>query len=181
MSEPGQIERLPLVRRLRRDRDGAALLEATVVMPFLLVLGFGLFEFSNALYQYHVITVGVREAARFAAGLPKPDPVVQDESCADPLVTPVGCAKRVAVTGQIEDGGAKKVEWWDTGDITITYPTVANTDLGGGLSSYRGGTDITVVQVNTTVTYSGLGFLTVLGLEPFTITTGHEERHYGVR
>jgi hypothetical protein len=181
MPGSGQIRLLPLVRRLRRDQSGAALLEMTVVMPFLLFLGFGLFEFSNALYQYHVITVGVREAARFAAGLPIPDPVVQGENCSDPLVTPVGCAKLVAVTGDIEAGGAKKVEWWDTDDITITYPTVENTDLGGGLSSYRGGTQITVVKVETTATYSGLGFLTTLGLEPFTITTGHEERHYGVR
>jgi hypothetical protein len=180
MPGSGQIKRLPFVRRLRRDRNGAALLEMTVIMPFLLVIGFGLFEFSNALYQYHVITVGVREAARFAAGLPIPDPVVQGEACSDPLVTPVGCAKRVAVTGQI-DGDTLKVSWWDSGDITITYPSVENTDLGGGLSSYRGGTEITVVQVTTTATYSGLGFLTALGLEPFTITTGHEERHYGVR
>jgi Flp pilus assembly protein TadG len=180
MPGSGQIRLLPLVRRLRRDQSGAALLEMTVVMPFLLFLGFGLFEFSNALYQYHVITVGVREAARFAAGLPIPDPVVQDEACANPQVTPVGCAKRVAVTGEI-DGDTLKVDWWDTDDITITYPSVENTDLGGGLSSYRGGTEITVVRVSTTATYSGLGFLTTLGLEPFTITTGHEERHYGVR
>lgn len=163
------------------DEDGAALLELTVIMPFLIVLGLGLFEFSNMLYQYHLITGGVRDAGRFAAGLPKPDPLVQDEECTDPAATPVGCAKRLALTGQIASVGIKRVDWWDADSITITYPLVTNTELGSGLESYRGGSSIFMVRVSTTVAYDDIGFLDALGLGPITIATAHEERHYGVR
>ena len=171
-------------RRLRCDESGASLLELAVVMPFLLFLGLGLFEFSNVLYQYHLITGGVRDAARFAAGLPVPDPVDPAETtCIDtnPRANPIGCAKRIAVTGQLEDGATNRVSWWDVDDITITYPTIPNTDLGGGLRSYRGDSEITRVLVTTNFVYSGLGFLDVFDIDPISITTAHEERHYGVR
>jgi hypothetical protein len=177
--------RTPLsVSRLRRDEDGASLLEMTVVTPFLLALGLGVFEFGNVLYQYHLVTGGVRDAARFAAGVPAPDPVDPAETACDendPRATPVGCAKRLAVTGQLAAGGSNRVDWWQVDDITITYPTFANADLGGGLKSYRGVGDITVVQVTTQFEYADLGFLDYFGLGPLNITTAHEERHYGDR
>jgi Flp pilus assembly protein TadG len=103
MSVTGRLRRLIPARRLGRDDDGAALLEFTVILPFLMVLGFGIFEFSNMLYQYHLITGGVRDAGRFAAGLPMPATVDQNETCdvSAPQSTPVGCAKLLAVTGQL--------------------------------------------------------------------------------
>ena len=183
MSVSGLMKCLCSSRRLRRDENGASLLEMTVVTPFLLALGLGMFEFSNALYQYHLITGGVRDAARFAAGLPMPVTVDQNEVCDenDPRATPLGCAKRLAVTGQIAAGGSNRVDWWQVDDITITYPALANSDLGGGLKSYRGGDEIAVVQVTTAFVYSDLGFLDYFGLGPINITTAHEERHYGNR
>jgi hypothetical protein len=165
--------------RLRSDEDGAALLELTVIMPFLIVLGLGIFEFSNMLYQYHLITGGVRDAGRFAAGLPKPgviDP--SDETCteADPGSTPIGCAKRLAIFGQIvAEGGVKRVEWWDVGDITVDYVALDPPD-----PDLRGGNPFKVV-VFTEVVYDDIGFLAALGLGPIPIATSHEERHYGIR
>ena len=155
------------------------MLELTVIMPFLIVLGLGLFEFSNMLYQYHLITAGVRDAGRFAAGLPIPDPVVTtDTTCteADPGATPIGCAKRLAVFGQIaSEGAAKRVDWWDVGDITVDYVPLVPAD-----DTLRGGNPIKVV-VTTEVQYDDIGFLDALGLGPIPITTSPEERHYGVR
>ena len=178
MSLFGQTRHLTSARCLRRDEDGAALLELTVIMPFLIVLGLGIFEFSNMLYQYHLITGGVRDAARFAAGLPMPDPVDPSaETCVNPGANPVGCAKRLAVFGQIESGGNYRLggDWWDVGDITVDYVALDPPD-----PDLRGGNPFKVV-VSTNVMYDDIGFLDALGLGPITIATTHEERHYGVR
>jgi hypothetical protein len=174
----GRARHLTSARRLRRDEDGAALLELTVIMPFLIVLGLGLFEFSNMLYQYHLITGGVRDAGRFAAGLPKPDPIVTtDTTCdGDPITNPIGCAKLLAVTGQIaSDEGPKRVSWWDVDDIVVDYVALDPPD-----PDLRGGNPFKVV-VFTEIVYDDLGFLNALGLGPITIATSHEERHYGIR
>lgn len=179
MSVTGQLRRLIPARRFRRDDGGAALLEFTVIFPFLMVLGLGIFEFSNLFYQYHLITGGVRDAGRFAAGLPIPGTVDQTETCAvdAPRSTPVGCAKLLAVTGQVASNGApKRVEWWDAGDITVTYPEVVDAAVAG----LRGGKPHKVVVV-TEVTYDDMGLLGVLGIGDIPIATSHEERHYGVR
>jgi hypothetical protein len=169
-------------RRLRGDEDGAALLEMTIVTPFLVIFGLGLFEFSNALYQYHLITGGIRDAARYAASLPIPTVIDQNQACdaSDPRATPIGCAKRLALTGQVAAGGGQRVGWWESGDIEITYPSFTNETIDG-LRQYRGPDNITRVVVTTTFVYEGIGFFGALGLNPFTVTTAHEERHYGVR
>jgi hypothetical protein len=178
MSVTGQLRRLIPARRLGRDDDGAALLEFTVIFPFLMVLGFGIFEFSNMLYQYHLITGGVRDAGRFAAGLPMPATVDQTETCNvnAPQSTPVGCAKLLAVTGQLASNEApKRVEWWDVDDITVTYPELDPPETG-----LRGGNPHKVV-VFTEVTYDDLGLLGAIGFSDIPIVTAHEERHYGIR
>ena len=178
------MERLPVARRLWLDESGVSLLEMAIVLPFLLALGLGVIEFGNVLYQYHLITGGVRDAARFAAGLPIPAVIDETETeCTEdnPWDTPVGCAKQIAITGQLAAGGASRVAWWQADDITIDYPTLENEELEDGSSSYRGGNEIAVVQVITQVEYNDLGFLDYFGIGPINITAGHEERHYGIR
>lgn len=165
-------------RRLRREENGASLLEMTVVAPVLLTFGLGVFEFSNALYQYHLISGGLRDAARFAAGLPMPDPVVvTDSTCneSDPRATPIGCAKRLAVTGQVASGGTNRVSWWEVGDIEVDYLPLDPPD-----PDLRGGNPYKVV-VTTSFVYPDLGFLDFFGLGPINMQTAHEERLYGVR
>jgi hypothetical protein len=162
-------------RLLGRDEDGASLLEMTVVTPFLLALGLGVFEFSNALYQYHLITAGVRDAARFAAGLPMPDPVDQNESCTNPRETPVGCAKNLAVFGQITASDTPRVDWWGVDDIVVNYVALSPAD-----PDLRGGNPFKVV-VTTDFVYSDIGFLNFFGLGPINMTTAHEERLYSTR
>jgi hypothetical protein len=130
------------------------------------------------LYQYHLITGGLRDAARFAAGLPMPDPVDPSEvTCVNPGANPIGCAKRLAVFGQIESGGNYRLgdDWWDVGDITVDYVALDPPD-----PDLRGGNPFKVV-VSTNVVYDDIGFLDALGLGPIPIATSHEERHYGIR
>jgi hypothetical protein len=178
MSLLGQTTNLPAARRLRLDEDGAALLELTVIMPFLIVLGLGIFEFSNMLYQYHLITGGLRDAGRYAAGLPKPATIDQTETCdvTAPQSTPLGCAKLLAVTGQIAALDApKRIGWWEESDIVVNYVALDPPD-----PDLRGGNPFKVV-VSTDVVYDDIGFLDALGLGPIPIATSHEERHYGIR
>ena len=54
-------------RRLRSRRDGGqSLVEFALVLPFFLVLFFGIVEFGNAWRKYSLITNGAREGAREA-------------------------------------------------------------------------------------------------------------------
>ena len=55
------------MRRFVERRDGAALVEFTLMFPMLLVLAAGVTEMGLALHQQHVVTKSVRDAARFAA------------------------------------------------------------------------------------------------------------------
>jgi len=43
------------VRRLFRDQDGSALIEFTLLAPFLLTLALGMTELGRFLYQYQMV------------------------------------------------------------------------------------------------------------------------------
>lgn len=55
------------LRRLAADTDGATIVETAMVVPILIVLTFGLLEFSLALWQYNSAEKATAEAARFVA------------------------------------------------------------------------------------------------------------------
>lgn len=143
------------------DERGASLVETAVVVPFLLLLGLGVSEFGNVLYNHHLIETGVRDAARYLARFGTP-------------ATRETEAKALAVTGSIS-GGTQRISWWNTGDVSISYQTTANPS-----GAYRGPDPILVVRVSTTVTYNGLGFLDFLGLgSSLTFSLAHEQRVIG--
>jgi hypothetical protein len=153
-------------KNLVDDERGTSLVETAAVMPFLLVLGLGVFEFGNILYNHHLVDTGVRDAARYLARFRLPE-MRETE------------AKELAVTGSTA-GGTKRVAWWDTDDVTVSYKEIANPPDETGERPYRGLDPIRVVQVTTNVTYGGLGFLGFLGLgDSLTFSTAHEERVIG--
>jgi Flp pilus assembly protein TadG len=154
------------MNELRRDERGTSLIETALVLPFLLTLGLGIFEFGNLLYNYHLISTGVRDAARYLARFDNPASKETE-------------AKQLAVTGSIT-GGTPRVSWWSTSDVSVGYTSVANSvDPVTGERPYRGGNTITIVRVSTTVPYGGLGFLTFLGLGSINLNLFHEEREIG--
>jgi Flp pilus assembly protein TadG len=53
-------------RRERRSERGAALLEAAITLPILLLIAVGIFEFGRAYQTWQVLTNAAREAARVA-------------------------------------------------------------------------------------------------------------------
>jgi hypothetical protein len=182
MSRFSLIRCLNSARRLRRDEEGASLLEMTVVTPFLLALGLGAFEFGNALYQYHMVTAGVRDAGRYLGGLPARDATARTDG------------KRIAVCGSITTctDADKRVDWWPAaiadletvvqvrycikgiqeGDAGPDCPCDDSLGLLGGTKK---------VCVSTTATYGDLGFLSYFGIGDIAITTAHEERYFGIR
>src|SRR2546423_8535570 len=84
-----------------RDDQGSVLVEATILMPFLITLMFGLFEFSWYFHKQQLVEAGVRDAARYLSrvALDGVDP------CS--LATPVNFksqAQNIALTGRATRG-----------------------------------------------------------------------------
>ncbi|WP_046863580.1 TadE/TadG family type IV pilus assembly protein [Microvirga massiliensis] len=59
-----------MLKRFRRNEDGAALVEATLVMPILVILMLGGIELGLGISAHHQIDKSVRDAARYFARLP---------------------------------------------------------------------------------------------------------------
>jgi Flp pilus assembly protein TadG len=55
------------LHQILRDERGAALIEATIVMPLVLILTFGLLEFGNAMWRYHTAEKATAAGVRWLA------------------------------------------------------------------------------------------------------------------
>ena len=67
-----------------RSEKGAALLEAAITIPILLLIAVGIFEFGRAYQTWQVVTNAAREGARIAV-LPDPTPGVAEQRVRDYL------------------------------------------------------------------------------------------------
>jgi Flp pilus assembly protein TadG len=162
---------------LESDRNGAAMLELSLILPVVMLIGFGAIEFGNLIYKDHLLWNGVRDGARYYAGL------AYDSTNATQTTNNETAAKNIAVTG-VTSGGTARVAGWTTGQVTISYSAIANTATCGstGLDTcYRGGDNITMVTVRTSYPYSSLGFMGFLGLGSVNLTASHQERIIGIR
>lgn len=94
------------------------MLEAVVVLPFLLVLILGTAEFGHALWQYSTLTKAVRDGGRFAAsqGLLGSTGVVV---LTDKLKTDV---RNVVVYGNTTGSGQPVLATLSTGTVTLEAP-----------------------------------------------------------
>ena len=149
-------------RSLWTSERGSALIEASIVLPLLLALIGGVLEFGFFFYHEQLITVGVRDAARYLA-------LTHDPTSA----TNQSDARNLAVTGSV-DGGASRVPGWTNDAVSVTITPWDNSD--GTLS---GGTIIPIVTVSTSFVEPSLGFFGLLGLNAPTISVSHQERWVG--
>lgn len=157
-----------LLKALRRDEDGAVLVEMTLVTPFLILLSAGVFEFSNILYQRMLIEAGVGDAARYLA------------RCGDTWTTCVSQAKNLAVNGTISGGSARVSGWATTNIPDPTLTSYAATDPSTGAQLYLSTTGtVKVVTVSTSFPYTGTGLWSYLGFGSLNITASHQERVIG--
>jgi Flp pilus assembly protein TadG len=156
-----------ILQSLWRNSEGSALVEGALVLPILCMLVFGVFEFSWLFYQQHLISTGIRDAARYLARTATPND----------LMIQTG-AKNLATTGAIDGNTARVGGWW-TRDVDITYASVDNPVGVNGLTPFRGGAVIQSVTVSTSFAVPSLGFFGLLGLKPPAFTVSHQERVIG--
>jgi len=150
-------------RGLWRDQAGSALVEFSLLAPFLLALGLGMTELGRFVYQYQLVVEGVRDAGRYIARLDPND------------LTNQANAANLAVTGTIDGSGDVRVEGWTAADVTFSVTPVPNDD-GTGTPMYRGGENIEVVEVATSFAYADVGFLSAIGISSITFGAAHEQR-----
>ena len=156
-----------ILQSLWRDGEGSALIEGAIVVPLLLILVLGVFEFSWLIDQQHLISAGIHDAARYIARSANPtDLTIQKH------------AKNLATTGAI-DGDTARVKGWTTRDVKITYASVNNSVGTNGLTPFRGGAVIQSVTVSTIFTVPSLGFFGFLGLKSPVLSVSHQERVIG--
>jgi Flp pilus assembly protein TadG len=158
---------------LHHDDTGTSILELAVVLPVLMTIGLGAIEFGNVIYRQHMIANGVRDAARYAAGLyyDPANPTANDSRI------------RNMATNGIDTGGTARVSGWTASAVTVVFATVSNGLTSCGTSQcYRGPTSLPVVTVSTSYNYQTLGFLGFLGITgSVSLGASHQERVIGVR
>lgn len=147
-------------RPLVKDERGAVLIEMAVVLPVLLAIGLGVFEFGNIFYQYHLLSNAVRDAARYASG--RTDDVCVANSAAQTAVKDIGLKNGV-------------------GQITPVFSISCSAGVANSTQYYRGPSTIRSVTVTGTVTYKSLGLLGFLNLTSPVLTVSHQERILGGR
>lgn len=150
------------IRPLARDEAGAALIEFTILAPFLISLALGMTELGRFLYQYQMVLEGLRDAGRYIARLDPTNGTNQSN------------AANLAVTATIDGTGAVRVPGWTAGNVSFLITDVSNTS-----GTYRGPANIQVIEVRTTFNYSSVGFLSALGLGPISVAAAHEQRVIG--
>ena len=163
------------------------MVEMAAILPFLLALGCGVFEFGAFFYQYQMVEAGVRDAARYMARVSDTSNASPcgTSGCTDPcnatvLAAKVANAKDIAVMGII-GGATQRVSWFTEANVTIDYTTVIANPLISGYPTYRGPTSgIRIIKVSTASAYPGVGFLGFLGLgSALTVNLSHQERCIG--
>jgi Flp pilus assembly protein TadG len=159
-----------ILRALWRNDDGTALVEATLLVPVLLTLVAGVYEFSWYFYKQQLVETGVRDAARYLARTaPDSDP----NPCSN--ATYVTYAQNIATYGATTTAlGIQRVATWNPSDVVLTCTGIANST-----GSYLGATTIYIVTASTSFPDPALGFFSILGLTAPNLSASHSQRSIG--
>src|SRR5215469_7022978 len=163
-----------LARRIWLDEQGAALIEGALVIPLLIALVFGVFEFSRLFYQQHLVVLGLHDAADYLARSADPCNAVSPAWKAEQQH-----AKNLATHGSLS-GGAARVRGWTAQMVTTKCSKIDNPIGPNGLSSFRGAS-VYAVTAATEFTYPSLGFLNLLHLRSPVISASYSERAIAAR
>lgn len=156
-----------LLPRFIQGRDGAALVEFSLLAPVLILLMCGLAEFANALRQYHIMEKGVRDAGRYLTRVPMTGCTIN----AGAITT----AQTLVLTGRIAGGAFLLDDWTDLNTVTVTVADcVANNPR-----VYRGHDQMPVIEVTASAPYQDLGLLDVIGLGPLNLEVSYQQLWIG--
>lgn len=138
--------------------NGSVAIETVIVLPLMLLIGFGAMDGSLLMLQNHKIETGLSSAGNYLAKAPNPKALESR-------------ARNLAVTGQLGSGGTLKVNQWTISDINISYKVTDNST-----GDYRGGDTVNVVQLSTSIPFKGLGLFNAISGGSLNITANYEER-----
>jgi len=129
----------------QNSEDGSITIESVFLVPLLFLIGFGAIDASFLMLQNHKVETGLASAGRYLSQTTSPQNYENH-------------ARRLATTGQMTIGGQQKIGNWAPANVMIIYKNTANPQTGG-VTNYRGGSTIKVVQLSTSVPYQGLGLI----------------------
>jgi Flp pilus assembly protein TadG len=157
-----------LLASLWRNRRGTAAAEFAVTLPILLAMGLGAVETGRLLYQYHVLTKAVDDAAHYAARLQDCTWAVSDAALNTTTVNLVKSGNPAGTPYLLP-------QWADiASSVTVTTTTFDNS-----AGAYRGGPSLPVIVVRAAVPASS-AILSALGYGgSLTFRVSHEERCIG--
>lgn len=155
-------------------------------MPVLVVLFFGVYEFSWYFYNQQLVEIGVRDAARYLAR----GPALCDTCFVGEAISPCddatnkANAAKLAVYGTIDTTGnpPPRVKGWTTADV-LNGITCTSIDNSTGPYAHPPNT-IWLVTVSTGIVTrladpASLGFFGLLGLGTPNLSASHTERSIG--
>ena len=152
---------MKLFTTFARDENGGVIAEAGLLLPLFISAGLGTLDLSNLMLQNHKLESQLSMASSYLSR--SSDPTNWET-----------VAKQLAVTGTKDGSGNVKIKGWSTGDITITYQAVANSN-----GEYRGDEDIRIVTVSSNVDYKGFGLLSSVIPNGIQLNASVEERLIG--
>ena len=147
------------------DLRGAALVEGTILLPMLFVAFLGVFEFSWYFYQQHIVSTGIRDAARYIA---------RSDNLGWPPTIPT--AVSVAAQNLATTGDTSGISCPTTCRIAGWVPTDVIPSIQGPVVTSEGVPVYDVLVSTTFSSPSNLGFLGFLNVGPWSITISHYER-----
>ena len=136
------------------ERDGVAMTEAIIVVPFLTLFAVGVLEFGALFWQREQIETGLRDAARYMA------------RCPHPVLTCEATARNLAYYGSSSATTVERVPGWNDTNSPITF-TVA---------------PFGTLDIVTAVTAHDLvnsPFFNFLGIGVISISANHDQRFMG--
>lgn len=140
------------------ETDGAALVEALIIVPVMTVFMVGILEFGVLLHTKSQAEAGVHDASRYLARCNLSSSICQD------------VAKNLAVYGRVDSESAvPRTSSWSSEPVQIE-PVSGTTSAG---------VDYTVWRVSGAFDYDGSPMIELIGVDQMPVWAKHEERSIG--
>lgn len=157
-----------LLRRIilsfARHERGVAMIEAAVVLPFVMVLGLGTIEFGWIMAQIQDVQTSLRDSVRQVTRR-------QILTATDGTVSLSSSATTYAL-------GLLDAAFTRNGIETYTR-SISLAAIANATGAYLGGNNVYRIQGTVTFKPASVGLLTMVGISPPSITLHYEARHVG--